>query len=833
MFTCPICEAVVAARSTRDIASHLFDHKNRGDTHNYPIQCKDCAVSTDFKNSKTFAQHYSTFHGELIDINSQVDSFDNNELRNAIPNVEVIENEIVSNDADMQDLNEESESLYMFKLTRFLLNLASKSSLPFKILAEIIQSFSDFIKVIENAIVRNFDRNNMSVDCLELYEKIKHEFQLARNSLTTVNTDYKIKKLFNSHPKYVAPIPVEFGLRNDVRLYGGQSKNIVVKNLGYVVPIGSTLKTLLSNPEFFAIVEKNTFSIQDEDQCYSKFSDGESFKNHELFSDKSKLVIQIQLNNDDMGTTNPLRGHSAIHKVGTFFFTIQNLPASYNTASVNVHLAAQYHTVDVKRYGYEAVLGPIMDDINMLETNGILVDIPGVGIKRIFATISQFSADSLALNQVFGLIESFSGDYCCAICYATKLQMSTLFFESDFVLRTKRSFELDLEELSEGDAHHVKGVKSESLLNRSVYFNIANNQSYDIMHVLLEGTLPYEVGALLYDFIERRNLLTWHQLNDRIRCLFSGLEVDKSNTPCELNAMSNQGSGISPKLSAVEMWALFRYLPLILGDLLPSHDTHWVFLQQLQMITDFAFATTLTETMLIHFTHLYADHMKLFTKLFPNLVVKPKQHFLVHFRTMVRANGPLALTSCLKYELRNNFSKRLAHIVCNFKNIAYTLTSRNQYTALYHHINGHHLRNYFVVSHKKLFHSLDTFPCADMISKALGIPAESAVEKSLKVKYYGRKYSTGNIVVLSKISHELKFGKIDCIIWKDSTAYLLVQEMNTIGFYTHFHAYEIESARTSAYVLVNIDDLLDFHPLDLVFKIESNAYFVRLRHHIP
>lgn len=141
-------------------------------------------------------------------------------------------------------------------------------------------------------------------------------------------------------------------------------------------------------------------------------------------------------------------------------------------------------------------------------------------------------------------------------------------------------------------------------------------------------------------------------------------------TPCGLNPIKHEGGGISPKLAAVEMWALLRYLPLILGDFVPQ-DEYWEFLIQLETLTDYVFGTKITESMLVHFSYLFHEHMLLFKKLFPLLSIKPKQHFLVYFQSMVQANGPLALTSCLKYELRNNSSKRWARIVCNFKNIAY------------------------------------------------------------------------------------------------------------------------------------------------------------------
>ena len=831
MISCPICGEKIPVINLTEITQHLVYHKNRGDPHTYPLRCCDCAHPVELKNSKTFRKHYSDFHSNLLEkgpnvahVNAATLNFAEN-LGNDI-NVEADIN------ADHIEANFiDNMSAYDIAIFNVLLELVSKSSLPFKTLSQIVKSFSSFVELIASKIKQNFEDGSLEDDRETLEKNTQKELRDALSALSSVDTNYKISRKFESHPQYVAPIPVEFGLRNDMRLTRSIAKNIVVKEEGYVVPISKTLQSLLVDPELFSLIERENLRAQNNPLVYTRYADGSSFKNNPLFSDRSRLVIQLQLNNDDMGTTNPLRGHASIHKVGTVFFTIQNLPPRYNTASVNVHLAAQYHSVDVKKYGFGPVLNPLMEDIRLLEMEGIDINVKNLGTRRIFATISNFCGDALGMNQIFGMVESFSCDYCCVICYATREQMGKYFFESDFELRTQRSFELDLEELEDSQVHHVRGVKRESFLNSSAYFNIANNKNYDIMHVYLEGILPYEVGALLYEYVEVRKLFSWVELNARIRRFYSGLQIEKGNTPCELNPIKNQADGISPKLAAVEMWSLFRFLPLIIGDLVPS-DSHWEFFLQLQTLTDYAFATSVSESMLSHFTYLYSDHMHLFKKLFPNLRVKPKQHFMSHFRSMVQANGPLALTSCLKFELRNHFSKRLSHVVCNFKNIAQTLTSRNQYNCLANQVRGDLMRDRYAASLRSIYSSLHLLPCSQKIATLFNIPEDAEIKTSPAVTYFGRKYSIGNVVVLGKESSDLKFGVIEHILWHKNEAYVLAKELHLFGFYSHYHSYHLNIQRDS-YAILKIEDLLDFHPLDYIYKTESNEHFVRLRHHIP
>lgn len=41
---------------------------------------------------------------------------------------------------------------------------------------------------------------------------------------------------------------------------------------------------------------------------------------------------------------------------------------------MNIHLVALFHTEDVKKYGFDRILQPLIDDIKILESHGI--DLP-------------------------------------------------------------------------------------------------------------------------------------------------------------------------------------------------------------------------------------------------------------------------------------------------------------------------------------------------------------------------------------------------------------------------------------------------------------------------
>ena len=92
------------------------------------------------------------------------------------------------------------------------------------------------------------------------------------------------------------------------------------------------------------------------------------------------------------------------------------------------------------------------------------------------------------------------------------------FKEDDFVPRTPASHDyhcsLLLGPLREADSV-TYGVNYESALNTLEHFHVANNQlPQDVMHILLEGVIPYTIKCTLRRFICENNYFTIDFLNE-------------------------------------------------------------------------------------------------------------------------------------------------------------------------------------------------------------------------------------------------------------------------------------------------------------------------------
>lgn len=106
---------------------------------------------------------------------------------------------------------------------------------------------------------------------------------------------------------------------------------------------------------------------------------------------------------------------------------------------MNVYLATLFDTQDLKTYGFEEILKPLIDDLKILETKGI--QLPFID-ETLFGSIIQITGDNLALNGLLGFVESFSAAHCCRFCLTNKEDIQSVFTEDGpgLILRSKELY---------------------------------------------------------------------------------------------------------------------------------------------------------------------------------------------------------------------------------------------------------------------------------------------------------------------------------------------------------------------------------------------------------
>lgn len=83
---------------------------------------------------------------------------------------------------------------------------------------------------------------------------------------------------------------------------------------------------------------------------------------------------------------------------------------------------------DIKTYGFDTLLEPIVSDLKVLETDGIKVP---MFRSPVHGGIAQVTRDKLGIHGLFGFVESFSAQNCCCFCIIEKCDFQTVFCEDE------------------------------------------------------------------------------------------------------------------------------------------------------------------------------------------------------------------------------------------------------------------------------------------------------------------------------------------------------------------------------------------------------------------
>jgi len=520
--------------------------------------------------------------------------------------------------------------------------------------------------------------------------------------------------------------------------------------------------------------------------------DGLLYKQHPMLSDTSKFTIAIQLFYDGMGTTNPLRGQSSLCNVGVFYFIVKNLPNAFNSCFANVHLVALCYSSDIKTYGFENILRKFVSEVKQLSDNGF--DVMGT---QVYVSLIQVACDNLALNGLLGFTESFSADYFCTMCYATQDDVKSKFYESEFRLRTESGYQEDLAVVASGrqaSLVYSHGVKRNCILNEIPHFHVTRNFSLDIMHIVLEGIVQVELSCVLYHLCNVKRYLTYDALSAKIASFWSAVDVEKCNKPPDLNHIDKPGR-LCPSMKAVQSWALLKYLPLIIGHIIAEDDEHWLFLLHLSEMVDFLFSPAYTVGMVSYLREMIADHLNMFSELYVDeetgIRLKPKHHLLVHLPTVILHSGPLVGMNCMRYELKNSFFKRCAHIMCNFTSICQTLAYRHQQHSLFSKLTNANVRDVIVVNRSST-DVISHYAFADAICAHFEVEKTDDFCVAKRLERASLVYKVGQHLV-THFEELPMFGQIAAFVCMPSSSdwFIVVRCLQTVTFDSHFHSWAI------------------------------------------
>ena len=84
------------------------------------------------------------------------------------------------------------------------------------------------------------------------------------------------------------------------------------------------------------------------------------------------------------------------------------------------------------------------------------------------------------------------------------------------------------------------------------------------------------------------------------------------------------------------MWCLGRFLPLLIGHLVPENDSFWDNFLMLLTIMDYVFAPVTTPDKADYVAMLVEDFLTEFKELYPERRLIPKMHYMIHMSSCMK-----------------------------------------------------------------------------------------------------------------------------------------------------------------------------------------------------
>lgn len=280
--------------------------------------------------------------------------------------------------------------------------------------------------------------NHDKSECEEVTEGIM--FQIV-DRLNAFRTKYKRDKTISDHPRYVAAIPRAIGTRWDSKFdpLTHLASPARVQSICQYVSIVSTIKSLFMQPEFVTLFLATNTAHQCRDGSFERICCGDRIKQNPFFGEIQNVVM-IQIFTDDFEVCSPLLIHAGTHKTCAYYMRILNMPDKYLSRLENIYLVCLSNSRDVKN-GHTEIQELIVEDLRVLERDGIKVKCPSGDEITIKGALVCFSSDNLGANTAFGFIECFSNGHFCRLCDMKKSECDISTHEQSERLRTLRDYE--------------------------------------------------------------------------------------------------------------------------------------------------------------------------------------------------------------------------------------------------------------------------------------------------------------------------------------------------------------------------------------------------------
>lgn len=503
------------------------------------------------------------------------------------------------------------------------------------------------------------------------------------------------------------------------------------------------------------------------------------------------------------------------------YWVLADIPTELRSQLTSIQLALLCKASDVKTFGYETVLEPLLKDLITLERDGIFCSQLG---RYIRGTVFCVCADNLGAHSLSGLVESFSGHYICRFCLGDHSDFQQKEVRSGaFPPRTKENYDLHVQTIKENSSSvHFCGVKKGCpLTGKLKYFHFVTGYPPDLLHDLFEGIIPLELALCLHVFIRKR-YFSLTELNNFIT-EFPYKWTDKTDRPqiIPLNFSTRKSIGGN----AHENWTLLRLLPFIIGEKIPKNDEAWQVLMTLKDITELVVSPSHREESICYLDTLISEHRNRLLEVFPEQKLTPKHHFLEHYPDLIRGFGPLVCLWTMRFEGKHSFFKKVVKHTNSFRNVLLSLASKHQMMMAYYS-DGNALKPSVCVT------KVSSLPLELLdveIQQCLKelYPTQAYVNLTNSLTHHGTKYASGMVLPHGSTCGLPDFVEILQIVVLSNEFLFIVKLLNS-WYDEHFRAFILDPS--GKMTLIHPRVLGDTYPLT-PYRVEGKQ-MVSIKRHI-
>lgn len=671
---------------------------------------------------------------------------------------------------------------------------------------------------------------------------VEQIFDNFEDPFINLKTSYMQSSVIQNNPNFVQPLQYVLGTRAAYKNKGPKRQLCEKDDTLIYIPILDSLQQLLSNSSIADIITSHP-SYCKEGILYD-ICDGQCFKNNPIFQEHPN-ALQIILYHDEVEICNPLGSHVGKHKIDLYYYTLSNISPKHRSKLRAIRLLAIVKAKDVSKYGQNKILTPIINDLQRL-ANGYTFIINGTPIE-LFGAVVSCLGDTEGQHQWGGFkVKVGWAHQKCRNCLCTFVNMQQNFRDSHFTQRSMEQYHRQCDDIERApndemmkDLQTTYGITERSLLTKLPAFDLTKQLPQDIMHILLEGAVQFEVRYILQHFMENR-YLTLKELNTMFSQMSLGYLEERNRPPPLRETVFNGNEKYKLKLTAEQASIFLRYLPFCIKGYVSSENQFYQLLLQIISIVQMCFSPVTSKETINEIQNSIETHLVLFKELFPQINITPKMHYMLHIPTQMAALGPLIRHCCIRFEARHRYFKELAPQQ-NFKNICLSLAEKSQLDDCADFDTENPSEHPLFSTDKELG---PTTPVINESRAAILRKIEDAklfvkpeminkVFTAKWIKLYGTKYVTNNTCIIAVdatfVDKVPTFGKLQQIWLVDKEILFEFKPLTTVEFDPNLMAYQVYDLGDDALSeLCFYNRMLDFNVYSL--QRHSDAVYIPLKY---